>query len=70
MVILACAHEGCEFATNNSSEPSAIVILQSHVYGHAHAADRSNIGDSQAREASSAPKLDRPRIDVGVSLEQ
>ena len=70
MVILACAYEGCEFATNDLSEPSAILILQSHVYGHAHAADRSNNGDSQARKASSAPQLDRPRIDVGVSLEQ
>ena len=64
MVILACAFEGCAFVT------SALVILQSHVYGHAQAADRSSNGGSHTREISSAPKLDRPQIDVGVSIEQ
>lgn len=70
MVILACAFEGCEFKTSDLTEPTALTILQSHIYSHASAVDRTSNRVHQIRDAAVAPKLDRPQVDVGVSLEQ
>ena len=66
MVILCCAYPGCDFKTEDSSEAITSIILQSHVFGHATAVARSPV----AGASSSGPKLERPCIDAGVSLEE
>ena len=65
MVVLCCAYPGCNFKTDDSSESVNSIILQSHVFGHATAATQPAVESASV----SAPKLDRPRIDAGVSLE-
>ena len=61
MVIIDCAYPGCAFQSEDAPEAVACVILQAF----SHAAPGPNFN----RAPSEGPKLTRPSIDVGASLE-
>ena len=63
MVVIDCAYLGCAFQSEDAPEAVACAILQSHAFSHA--APELNFN----RAPSEGPKLTRPSIDVGVSLE-
>ena len=56
MVVIDCAYPGCAFQSEDAPEAVACAILQSHAFSH-------------AAPGPNGPKLTRPSIDVGVSLE-
>lgn len=62
MVIVTCSAPGCDFTTQDVTEALAIALLTNH--GLAHQAT-----PPQA-PASRGPKLERPIVDVGVSIEE
>ena len=63
MVVIDCAYPGCAFQSEDAPEAEACAILQSHAFSHA------TPGPNSIRAPSEGPKLTRPSIDVGVSLE-
>ena len=63
MVVIDCAYPGCAFQSEDAPEAVACAILQSHAFSHA------TPGPNSIRAPSEGPKLTRPSIDVGVSLE-
>ena len=63
MVVIDCAYPGCAFQSEDAPEAVACAILQSHAFSHA------TPGPNSVRAPSEGPKLTRPSIDVGVSLE-
>ena len=63
MVVIDCAYPGCAFQSEDAPEAVACAILQSHAFSHAVPGPTFN------RVPSEGPKLTRPSIDVGVSLE-
>ena len=68
MVVISCAFPGCEFKSEDVTE--AIAFLQSHAFSHAAAAiARPAVGPVLAHERQ-GPKLERPHIDFGVSMEE
>ena len=72
MVIVACAYPGCEFKSDDLTEVLACAVLQSHAFSHAAApifSQNANPAPDQAAQVR-GPKLERPQVDVGVSLEQ
>ena len=63
MVVIDCASPGCAFQSEDASEAVACAILQSHAFSHKAPGPNFN------RSPSEGPKLTRPSVDVGVSLE-
>ena len=66
MVILSCGHPACDFSTEDLTEATACVVLQSHASCHAVA---QGPGPIRPQANLDGPKLTRPSVDVGVSLE-
>jgi hypothetical protein len=64
MVILSCDVPDCEFRTIDDSDIVAVALLNNHNLSHQLAA-----GNAAAAARSKGPKLDRPRIDMGVDGE-
>ena len=62
-MVIDCAYPGCAFQSEDAPEAVVCVILQSHAFSHAAFGPNFNFGPSEG------PKLTRPSIDVGVSLE-
>ena len=60
MVQLTCPIEGCTYVTVDGSEVIACALLVAHTPAHTIA----------SAPMTSGPKLDRPKIDIGVILEQ
>ena len=60
MVQLHCPIEGCPYVTIDGSEVVACALLAAHTPAH-------NIAPAPM---TSGPKLERPKIDIGVTLEQ
>ena len=60
MVQLTCPIEGCSYVTVDGSEVIACALLAAHTPAHTIA----------SAPMTSGPKLDRPKIDIGVTLEQ
>ena len=60
MVQLHCPIEGCPYVTINGSEVVACALLAAHTPAH-------NVAPAPM---TSGPKLERPKIDIGVTLEQ
>ena len=58
-----CAYPGCAFQSKDAPEAVACAILQSHAFSHAAPGLNFNHAPSEG------PKLTRPSIDEGVSLE-
>ena len=63
MVVIDCAYPGCAFQSEDAPEAVACAILQCHAFSHAAPGPNFNHAPSEG------PKLTRPSIDVGVSLE-
>ena len=69
MVIISCTFPGCDFKWEDVTEPVACALLQSHALIHSSASTVHHRNEPvQARE-SPGPKLERPCIDIGVSME-
>ena len=68
MVIVACSVPDCDFQTDDISEPLAIALLTNH--GLAHQGTPPTIATPSQTPAPRGPKLERPKIDVGVSIEE
>ena len=61
MVQLTCPIEGCSYVTVDGSEVIACALLAAHTPAHVTIA---------SAPMTSGLKLDRPKIDIGVTLEQ
>ena len=59
---IQCPIEGCSYATGNVPEAVAVVLMSTHAISHSQA---TNISHSHT-----GPKLDRPKIGLGSSMEQ
>ncbi|KAJ8359136.1 hypothetical protein SKAU_G00156610 [Synaphobranchus kaupii] len=68
MVVVECSVPGCDFKTEDVSEALAIALLTNH--GLAHQSASPVMAASVQAPAFRGPKLDRPKIDVGVSIEE
>jgi len=67
MVIVSCSVNGCQFRTEDVSEALAIALLTNH--GLAHQSTQSPAG-GRSSSTNLGPKLERPKIDIGVSIEE
>ena len=59
MVNISCSVANCGFETGEISEALAIAVLNNHALAHQH----------PAAAAAAGPKLERPKVDVGISEE-
>ena len=66
MVVVGCSVPGCEFKSDDVSEATAIALLTNHGLAH-QAAPPAIAGPAPV---SRGPKLDRPKVDVGVAIEE
>ena len=74
MVVVQCSVPQCEFKTEDISEYLAIALLQNHGFAHqvlstVPAPSASNEA-TQAQATQHGPKLERPKVDIGVSEEE
>ena len=65
MVVITCTIPGCEFKTHDVSETLAIALLGNHTVGHTTSSQTA-----PPPAPSRGPKLTRPTIDIGVSIEE
>ena len=68
MVVVECSVPGCTYKTNDVSEALAIALLTNH--GLAHQSAPSVMAAPAQAPTPQGPKLDRPKVDVGVSIEE
>ena len=62
MVVISCAFPGCEFKSEDFTEPIAYALLQSHSFSYAAAPTaHPAVGPVLARERQ-GPKLERPTL--------
>ena len=61
MVVIRCSVPGCSYTSDDVSEALAIALLTNHGLAH-QIAPRG--------DAPRGPKLDRPKVDVGVTIEE
>ena len=59
---IPCPIAGCEYSTGSVSEAVAVVLLSTN--------DISHTSSSNASTVRSGPKLDRPKVELGISMEQ
>ena len=64
---MKCPLPGCSYSTGDQTEPVAIAYLNAHMYAHAPQPAQQQAVTSVNR---GGPKLDRPTIEAGVSLEE
>ena len=65
MVIVQCSVPSCEFQTTDVSEALAIALLANHALAHQNATPT----EAAPAPKPQGPKLERPKVDVGVSIE-
>ena len=65
MSTLDCPLPNCDYSTGEKTEPVAIALLNAHMYIHAQPAQQQPV----ASVARKGPRLDRPSIEAGVSME-
>ena len=72
MVIISCAFPECPFQTEDLDGNIASAVLQSHTFCHAFTplAHRADAAVAPKGPRHHGSKLDRPHIDIGVSLEE
>ncbi|CAB4035906.1 Hypothetical predicted protein [Paramuricea clavata] len=66
MVVVECSVPQCDFKTNDVSEALAIALLSNHGLAHQNTVPAVS---TQPAPTFQGPKLERPKIDVGVSIE-
>ena len=69
MVVIECSMPDFIFATANVSEPLPIALLTNHNLAHQHLAP-AVVNDAPAPATTRGPKLERPKVDVGVTVEE
>ena len=65
MVVVTCSVPDCDFRTRDTTEALAIALLTNHNLVH-QSAQRERV----SVHAASGPKLERPKVNIGVSAEQ
>ena len=65
MVVLKCGVPNCPFQTDEVADAVAVALLNNHNLVHTLAATQDATGPARP----TGPKLDRPRIDMGVDSE-
>ena len=69
MVVIECSVPDCTFTTDDVSEALAIALLSNHNLAHCNLAPA--VADAApAPTAPRGPKLERPKVDVGVTIEE
>ena len=68
MVVIACTLPTCDFKTDDVTEALAIALLANH--GLAHQGTLSNVAGPSLQPVPRGPKLDRPKVNIGVSTEE
>lgn len=69
MVVIECSLPDCTFTTDDVSEALAIVLLTNHDLAHHNPAP--TVADATpASTATRGPNLERPKVDVGVTIEE
>lgn len=66
MPAIECPFTDCNYTTGETSEPIAIALLNAHVIIHSNNNARPAANNSRVK----GPKLERPKIDSGVSTEK
>ena len=66
MVVVNCSVPDCQFITNDVSEALAIALLANHGLAHQ---TRATATTTERPHLPRGPKLDRPRIEAGISTE-
>jgi hypothetical protein len=66
MVVVECSVPQCDFKTNDVSEALAIALLSNHGLAHQNTVP---VVSTQPAPTFQGPKLEQPKIDVGVSTE-
>ena len=70
MVVISCAYPGCDYQSEDVTEPIACALLQSHSFSHATAASAGQAAVPAPVTENRGPRLERPHIGIGVSLEE
>ena len=72
MIIISCAFPGCEFKSEDVTEAIACALLRSHAFSHTAAPTAYPVIGPVGLLAHErqGPKLERPHIDFGVSMEE
>ena len=65
---MACPMPDCVYSTGDQTEPVAIAYLNAHMYAHQTPPAQQQAAASIIRRGG--PKLDRPTIETGVSMEE
>ena len=69
MVVIECSVPNCTFTIDDVSEALAIALLSNHNLAHRNLAP--TVADAApAPTAPRGPKLERPKVDVGVTIEE
>lgn len=69
MVVMECSVPNCTFTPDNVSEALAIALLTNHDLPHCDPAPIV-IDTAPAPTATGGPKLERPKVNVGVTIEE
>ena len=64
MVVIECPIVGCTYSTPDVSEAIGCALLATHTTVH------SNTQSTRSQEGVRAPQLDRPKVDMGVNIEE
>ena len=59
---ILCPIAVCEYSTGSVPEAVAVVLLSTHAISHTASSNASNV--------RRGPKLDRPKVELGISMEQ
>ena len=66
---MKCPIPGCAYATGEQTEPVAIAYFNAHMYVHTQPPQASQSASTSVSHRN-GPKLDRPMIETGVSMEE
>ncbi len=70
MVVITCSVPSCDFQTEDVTEALAIALLTNHGLAHRETSSSLNTGTPPQDPTPRGPKLERPKIDVGISIEE
>ena len=67
-----CLFPSCQYSTGEQADSAvAVALLNAHSYSHALSVTRAPTQQpAHVSAAPRGPKLDRPKVDIGVTLEE